>query len=41
VRAGKDATRAEIEAGGFEFVRELEVAGLAENYVIEFRKPAR
>lgn len=41
VRAGKDATRAEIEAGGFRFVRELAVAGLAENYVIEFQKPER
>jgi SAM-dependent methyltransferase len=41
VRAGKDATRAEIEAGGFEFVRELAVPGLAENYVIEFRRPRR
>lgn len=41
VRAGKDVTRAEIEAGGFELVREHAVAGLAENYVLEFRKPAR
>lgn len=39
VRAGKDVFRAEIEAAGFEFTRELEVEGLDENYVLEFRKP--
>jgi len=41
VRAGKETVRAEIEAAGFAFVRELEVPGLTENYVLEFQKPAR
>jgi predicted methyltransferase len=39
VRADKQAFRAEIEAAGFVFVRELEVEGLEENYVLEFQKP--
>lgn len=38
VRAGKDESRAEIEQAGFEFVREIKVEGLAENYFIEFKK---
>jgi uncharacterized protein (TIGR01244 family) len=38
VRAGKPEFRAEIERAGFEFLREIEVAGLEENYVLEFRK---
>lgn len=40
VRADKQVFRAEIEAAGFAFVRELEVPGLVENYMLEFRKPA-
>ena len=39
VRAGKDVFRAEIEAAGFVFDRELDVKGLEENYVLEFHKP--
>ena len=39
VRAGKATTRAEVEAAGFVFVDEVEVAGLKENYLIRFRKP--
>ena len=40
VRAGKEVVRAEIEAAGFEFLSEPEVAGLEENYLMLFRKPA-
>jgi ubiquinone/menaquinone biosynthesis C-methylase UbiE len=39
VRAGKDVVQAEIEAAGFELVREAEIARLAENYVLVFRRP--
>lgn len=39
VRAGKDAFRAEIEAAGFESLGEIEVPGLEENYMLEFRRP--
>ena len=38
VRAGKEVFRAEIEAAGFELVREIEQVGLAENYMLEFRR---
>ncbi len=40
VRAGKETVRAEIETAGFEFVSEPAVAGLQENYLFEFKKPA-
>ena len=40
VRAGKEVVRAEIEAAGFVFLSEPEVAGLEENYLMIFRKPA-
>ncbi|NNJ27432.1 class I SAM-dependent methyltransferase [Alienimonas chondri] len=40
VRAGKATVRAEIEAAGFDFIEELDVPGLEENYLIVFRKPA-
>ena len=36
VRCGRDQVRSEIEAAGFRFVRRVPVAGLVENYVIEF-----
>jgi len=39
IRADKGVFRSEIEAAGFEFTRELEVEGLDENYLLEFRKP--
>jgi len=38
VRAGKEVFRAEIEAAGFELLRELEIDGLEENYALEFGK---
>ncbi len=38
MRAGKDEFRAEIERAGFELVREVEVDGLEENYLLEFGK---
>jgi ubiquinone/menaquinone biosynthesis C-methylase UbiE len=38
VRAGKDVVRAEIEAAGFRFVDEPVIPGLAENYVMRFRR---
>ena len=39
VRAGKEVFRKEIEEVGFAFVREIEVPGIEENYVLEFAKP--
>lgn len=39
VRAGKAVTRQEIEEAGFEFLREVKVEGLEENYLILFRRP--
>ncbi len=38
VRAGKEVFRGEIEAAGFEFVREVEVEGFEQNYLLKFRK---
>ena len=38
VRAGKDVFRAEIEAAGFVFSREVVIDGFAENYFIVFDK---
>lgn len=39
VRAGKGTFQSEIEAAGFEFASETDVAGLEENYFLTFRKP--
>lgn len=39
VRADKATFRAEIESAGFEFVDEVELDGLEENYVLRFRRP--
>lgn len=39
VRADKRTTIKEIEQAGFEFVGELKVPGLAENYMLHFRRP--
>lgn len=41
VRAGKDEVRKEIEAAGFRFIDEPKVAGLEENYMLRFEKPAQ
>ena len=41
VRCGEDQVRAEVEAAGFRFVRAAQVAGLGENYVIEFTAPGK
>ncbi|MEP3480711.1 MAG: class I SAM-dependent methyltransferase [Fuerstiella sp.] len=38
VRAGKETFRSEIEASGFEFVKEVQVEGFKENYLLVFRK---
>jgi len=38
VRAGKEETRSEIEQAGFEYVTEVDVDGLLENYMILFRR---
>ncbi len=38
VRGGKELFRGEIEAAGFEFIAERTIAGLKENYFLEFRK---
>ena len=37
VRAGKEVFRAEIEAEGFAFVEEVEIAGFEENYFLKFK----
>lgn len=39
VRAGKEVFRAEIEAAGFRFDDEVDVAGLEENYCLRFTRP--
>lgn len=39
VRAGKETVKNEIVAAGFEFVEEVDVEGLEENYFIRFKKP--
>ncbi len=39
VRAGRDIFRAEIEAAGFDYVEELNIGGLEENYALRFRRP--
>lgn len=39
VRAGKAEVRAEVEAAGFEFLREATGLGLGENYFLEFARP--
>ncbi|MFG0316047.1 MAG: class I SAM-dependent methyltransferase [Planctomycetota bacterium JB042] len=39
VRAGKEVFRAEIEAAGFRFDEEVEIAGLEENYCLTFTRP--
>lgn len=40
VRAGKEVFRSEVENAGLEFVEQVDVAGLKENYCLRFRKPA-
>jgi SAM-dependent methyltransferase len=39
VRADKKTTIKEIEQAGFQFVEEIEVPGLVENYLLRFRRP--
>jgi hypothetical protein len=39
VRGTKADFRGEIEAAGFEFVEELEIEGLVENFFLRFRRP--
>lgn len=39
VRAGRETFRREIETAGFQFVSEVSVEGLKENYVLRFRRP--
>lgn len=41
VRAGKEVFRKEVEDAEFEFVEEVAVPGLKENYFLRFRKSAR
>jgi len=38
IRAGQDVFRAEIEAAGFEFVNQVDIPELKENYCIVFRR---
>lgn len=39
VRADKATFRAEIEAAGFIFEKEIPIAGLSDNYMLQFRRP--
>ena len=39
VRAGKEVVKREIIEAGFEFIEEIAIDGLKENYFIRFRKP--
>ncbi len=39
VRAGKEVFKSEIESVGLEFVEEVKVDGLKENYFLRFKKP--
>lgn len=39
VRAPKEVVIEEVEAAGFEFVREIELAELEENYLLQFARP--
>ncbi len=39
VRAGKEEVRAEIQDAGFDFVEEVKIPTLSENYFLRFRKP--
>lgn len=39
VRADKETVRDEIEAAGFEFVDEVDLPALRENYLLRFRRP--
>lgn len=38
VRAGKAQVIAEVEAAGFDFVEEIELKGLVENYMLRFKR---
>lgn len=40
VRAGKEVFRQEIENAGFEFVEEVELEDLKDNYFLRFRRPS-
>jgi predicted methyltransferase len=39
VRDSKDTFRAEIEQSGFEFIEEVEIEGMEDNFFFRFRKP--
>jgi ubiquinone/menaquinone biosynthesis C-methylase UbiE len=39
IRAPKETFRKEIEAAGFEFVEEVAIEGMVENFLFRFRKP--
>jgi len=39
VRASKETFRREIEEAGFEFVEEVTIEGMEENFLVRFRKP--
>jgi len=38
VRAGREVFQAEIESAGFEFVEEIKLDGLDDNYILRFRR---
>ncbi len=39
VRAGKEVFKAEVEQAGFQFVDEVKIEALKENYLLRFQKP--
>jgi ubiquinone/menaquinone biosynthesis C-methylase UbiE len=39
VRASKETFRQEIEAAGFEFIEEVAIEGMVENFLFRFRRP--
>jgi predicted methyltransferase len=39
VRAPKETFRAEIEAAGFEFLAQVPIEGMEENFLFNFRRP--
>ena len=39
IRADKAQFTAEVEAGGFQFKKEIEIDGMERNYILYFERP--